>query len=171
MVASQIKFHASYLSVLLYSFGFWQFGKLGHVIAVVLWCYVPCGVLDSVIPPDAARPLRTRPHDLLRFRLRVVGASVLRAGENGEPPAAWARVVNGRRRPLASEKPERVSAMPLTIVTIASKDFLLAMLFVLAGPRKTHRPATLRCPRGRIACRPFCCRPSRHSNWLRAQLC
>ena len=57
MVASQIKFHASYLSVLLYSFGFWQFGRLGRIIAVVLWCYIPCGVLISVIPPDAARPL------------------------------------------------------------------------------------------------------------------
>ena len=57
MVASQIKFHASYLSVLLFSFGFWQLGRLGRVIAVVLWCYIPCGVLISVLPPDAARPL------------------------------------------------------------------------------------------------------------------
>ena len=57
MVASQIKFHASYLSVLLYSFGFWQFGRLGRIIAVVLWCYIPCGVLISVIPPDTARAL------------------------------------------------------------------------------------------------------------------
>jgi hypothetical protein len=57
MVASQIKFHASYLSVLLFSFGFWQLGRLGRFIAVVLWCYIPCGVLISVIPPDAARPL------------------------------------------------------------------------------------------------------------------
>jgi hypothetical protein len=57
MVASQIKFHASYLSVLLYSFGFWQFGKFGRVIAVVLWCYIPCGVLISVIPPDSAKLL------------------------------------------------------------------------------------------------------------------
>ena len=56
MVASQLKFHASYLSVLLYSFGFWQFGRLGRIIAVVLWCYIPCGVLISVMPPDAARP-------------------------------------------------------------------------------------------------------------------
>jgi hypothetical protein len=57
MVASQLKFHASYLSVLLYSLGFWQFGRLGRVIAVVLWCYIPCGVLISVIPPDTARLL------------------------------------------------------------------------------------------------------------------
>lgn len=57
MVASQIKFHASYLSVLLFSFGFWRLGGLGRVIAVVLWCYIPCGVLISVIPPDAAKPL------------------------------------------------------------------------------------------------------------------
>jgi hypothetical protein len=57
MVASQIKFHASYLSVLLFSFGFWQLGRFGRVIAVVLWCYIPCGVLISVVPPDAAKPL------------------------------------------------------------------------------------------------------------------
>jgi len=57
MVASQLKFHASYLSVLLYSLGFWQFGRLGRVIAVVLWCYIPCGVLISVIPLDTARLL------------------------------------------------------------------------------------------------------------------
>jgi len=57
MVASQIKFHASYLSALLFSFGLWQLGRLGRVIAVVLWCYIPCGVLISVMPPDAAGPL------------------------------------------------------------------------------------------------------------------
>jgi hypothetical protein len=57
MVASQIKFHASYLSALLFSFGLWRLGGLGRVIAVVLWCYIPCGVLISVIPPDAAGPL------------------------------------------------------------------------------------------------------------------
>lgn len=57
MVASQIKFHASYLSALLFSFGLWRLGGLGRVIAVVLWCYIPCGVLISVIPPDAGKPL------------------------------------------------------------------------------------------------------------------
>jgi hypothetical protein len=57
MIASQVKFHSSYLAVLLFSFGFLQFGKLGRVIAVVLWCYIPCGVLISVTPVEQARAL------------------------------------------------------------------------------------------------------------------
>jgi hypothetical protein len=36
MIASQVKFHSSYLAVLLFSFGFLQFGTLGRIIAVVL---------------------------------------------------------------------------------------------------------------------------------------
>jgi hypothetical protein len=57
MVASQVKFHASYLAVLLFSFGFLQFGRLGRIIAIVLWCYIPCGVLISVVPVEQARAL------------------------------------------------------------------------------------------------------------------
>jgi hypothetical protein len=57
MIASQVKFHASYLSVFLFSFGFLQLGKLGRVIAIVLWCYIPCGVLISVIPTESAKAL------------------------------------------------------------------------------------------------------------------
>jgi hypothetical protein len=57
MIASQIKFHSSYLGVLLFSFGFLQFGKLGRAIAITLWCYIPCGVLISVLPVDAAKTL------------------------------------------------------------------------------------------------------------------
>jgi hypothetical protein len=57
MIASQVKFHASYLAVLLFSFGFLQFGRLGRIIAFVLWCYIPCGVLISVIPVESARAL------------------------------------------------------------------------------------------------------------------
>ncbi len=57
MIASQVKFHASYLAVLLFSFGFLQFGRLGRIIAVVLWCYIPCGVLISVTPVELAQAL------------------------------------------------------------------------------------------------------------------
>jgi hypothetical protein len=57
MIASQVKFHASYLAVLLFSFGFLQFGKLGKAIAVVLWCYIPFGVLISVTPVESAKAL------------------------------------------------------------------------------------------------------------------
>jgi hypothetical protein len=57
MIASQVKFHASYLAALLFAFGFLQFGRLGRIIAVVLWCYIPCGVLISVTPVESAQPL------------------------------------------------------------------------------------------------------------------
>jgi hypothetical protein len=57
MIASQVKFHASYLAVLLFSFGFLQLGRLGRIIAIVLWCYIPCGVLISVVPVEQAKTL------------------------------------------------------------------------------------------------------------------
>ncbi len=57
MIASQVKFHASYLAVLLFSFGYLQFGKLGKAIALVLWCYIPFGVLISVTPVEQAKAL------------------------------------------------------------------------------------------------------------------
>jgi hypothetical protein len=57
MIASAIKFHSSYLGVLLFSFGFLQFGKLGRATAIALWAYIPCGVLISVMPVEQARAL------------------------------------------------------------------------------------------------------------------
>ncbi|WP_128089664.1 MULTISPECIES: hypothetical protein [Bradyrhizobium] len=57
MIASQVKFHASYFAALLFSFGFLQFGRLGRTIAVVLWCYIPFGVLISVTPVEQAKAL------------------------------------------------------------------------------------------------------------------
>jgi hypothetical protein len=57
MIASQVKFHASYLAAFLFAFGFLQFGRLGRIIAVVLWCYIPCGILISVTPVESAQAL------------------------------------------------------------------------------------------------------------------
>jgi hypothetical protein len=57
MVASQIKFHASYLATFLFSLGLLRLGGVGRLIAIVLWCYIPCGVLISVLPPDSAKLL------------------------------------------------------------------------------------------------------------------
>jgi hypothetical protein len=57
MIASQVKFHASYFAVFLFSFGFLQLGRLGRVIAVLLWLYIPCGILISVVPVESARLL------------------------------------------------------------------------------------------------------------------
>ena len=45
------------ISTLLFSFGYLQFGKLGKTIAVVLWCYIPFGVLISVTPVEQAKTL------------------------------------------------------------------------------------------------------------------
>ena len=57
MVASQIKFHASYFSIVLFGLGFWRLGKLGRLTALSLWCYVPLGVLISVTPVESAKAL------------------------------------------------------------------------------------------------------------------
>jgi hypothetical protein len=57
MVASQIKFHASDLATLLFSLGLLKLGRLGRVIAVVFWFYIPFNILISVFPTDQAKPL------------------------------------------------------------------------------------------------------------------
>lgn len=57
MALSQIKFHASHLSVLLFSFGFWKLGRLGKIAAMMLCAYIPLGVLISVVPVESAQPL------------------------------------------------------------------------------------------------------------------
>jgi hypothetical protein len=57
MMASQIKFHASYPAMLLFSVGFLRFGRLGRLTALVLWCHIPCGVLISVMPVEHAGAL------------------------------------------------------------------------------------------------------------------
>jgi hypothetical protein len=57
MIASQVKFHASYFAVFLFSFGYLQLGRLGRVIAVLLWLYIPCGILISVVPVESTRLL------------------------------------------------------------------------------------------------------------------
>jgi hypothetical protein len=57
MIASQIKFHASYLATLLFSLGFLRLGTIGRAISIVLWCYIPFGILISVVPPEQAKAL------------------------------------------------------------------------------------------------------------------
>lgn len=56
MIASQVKFHSSYLGSFLFAFGLWRLGGLGRAIAVALWIYVPFGVLISVLPIEVAPP-------------------------------------------------------------------------------------------------------------------
>jgi len=92
MIVSQVKFHASYLGVLLFAFGYLQFGRLGRVIAIALWCYIPCGVLISVVPVEEAGAL------VLGRTMFFVAAFVLSAilflsmaGAEAEPGAAAQR--------------------------------------------------------------------------------
>jgi hypothetical protein len=57
MIASQVKFHASYLATFLFALGFLRLGRMGRIISVVLWCYIPFGILISVVPPEQAKAL------------------------------------------------------------------------------------------------------------------
>ena len=75
MIASLVKFHASYLAVLLFSFGYLQFGKLGKRHRLVLWCYIPFGVLISVTPVESGQGAGARTDDLLRLCLHPVRRS------------------------------------------------------------------------------------------------
>ena len=57
MVASNLKFHASYVSVFLFAFGFYRLGGLGRVIAWLLWFgYVPLGMVTFVVPVEIVAP-------------------------------------------------------------------------------------------------------------------
>jgi hypothetical protein len=72
MIASAIKFHASYLGVLLFSFGFLQFGKLGRAIAIALGLHSLRGA-DLGDAGRAGQGAGARTNDLLRVRLHPVG--------------------------------------------------------------------------------------------------
>ena len=100
MVASQIKFHSSYLAALLFSFGFLQFGKLGRIIAFVLWAYIPCGILISVLPVEFGQNPGARTDRFLYRRFYPVGSPVLPAVKSREPER---RVDDGKDRSATSD--------------------------------------------------------------------
>jgi hypothetical protein len=54
MVASNLKFHASYLGAFLFAFGFYRSGGLGRVIA--LWLYLPLGMIAFAVPVEIVTP-------------------------------------------------------------------------------------------------------------------
>jgi len=57
MIASNLKFHASYLALFLFAFGYYKEGGLGRWIARILWFfYIPLGIVISVLPIEAVRP-------------------------------------------------------------------------------------------------------------------
>lgn len=57
MVASNLKFHLSYVGAFLFAFGFYRLGGLGRVIAFLLWFgYVPLGMITFVVPVEIVVP-------------------------------------------------------------------------------------------------------------------
>jgi hypothetical protein len=57
MIASNLKFHASYLGSFLFAFGFYRLGGLGRVIAWLLWLgYLPLGMITFVVPVEIVTP-------------------------------------------------------------------------------------------------------------------
>ena len=58
MAASSVKFHSSYVALVLFAFGFRLWGGLGRVIAWGVWLvYLPLGLLIFMTPPEVVRPL------------------------------------------------------------------------------------------------------------------
>jgi hypothetical protein len=56
MVLSNVKFHSSYLALVLFSLGFLREGGLGRLIAWVLWLYVALELVSRVMPAEYGRP-------------------------------------------------------------------------------------------------------------------
>jgi hypothetical protein len=57
MLVSNVKFHASYVGVFLFAFGFYRLGGLARVIAWLLWLgYVPLGMITFVVPVETVAP-------------------------------------------------------------------------------------------------------------------
>lgn len=56
MIASNVKFHASYLALVLFSIGFLREGGLARVIAWLLWLYILVELVSRVMPVEHSRP-------------------------------------------------------------------------------------------------------------------
>jgi hypothetical protein len=56
-VASNLKFHGTYVATFLFAFGFYRLGGLGRFIAFLLWFgYVPLGMITFAVPTDITAP-------------------------------------------------------------------------------------------------------------------
>jgi hypothetical protein len=119
MIASQVKFHASYLAALLFAFGFLQFGRLGRIIAVVLWCYIPCGVLISVTPVESAQPL------VLGRTIFFVFAFILSAVLFFTQPGSSLQNTSGQ----PSDNGQRSTPCPLRSLPLSAGPFLRCFSF------------------------------------------
>ena len=56
-VASNLKFHGTYVGSLLFAFGLYRLGGLGRVVAYLLWFgYLPLGMITFAVPTATAGP-------------------------------------------------------------------------------------------------------------------
>ena len=92
MVASNLKFHASYVGVFLFAFGFYRLGGLGRVIAWLLWFgYVPLGMITFVVPVEIVAPFALARTALFVLGFALGGIYFLRDKETPAPVAAEAQ--------------------------------------------------------------------------------
>lgn len=57
MIASNVKFHASYLALALFSIGFLREGGLARAVAWLLWLYIAVELVSRVMPVEYGRTL------------------------------------------------------------------------------------------------------------------
>jgi hypothetical protein len=58
MIVSSVKFHCSYIGLVLFSVGYWKQGSLGKLIGGLLaFGYVPLGILIMALPVEAVKPV------------------------------------------------------------------------------------------------------------------
>jgi hypothetical protein len=86
MVASNLKFHASYLGAFLFAFGFYRLGGLGRVIAWLLWLYVPLGMIAFAVPVEIVTPFALARTVFFILAFALGGIYFLR--DKGAPSAA-----------------------------------------------------------------------------------
>ena len=100
MVASNLKFHASYVSVFLFAFGFYRLGGLGRVIAWLLWFgYVPLGMITFVVPIEIVAPFALARTAFFVLGFALGGIYFLR---DKETPAATVAAANERNKEEAA---------------------------------------------------------------------
>ncbi|HEY8024328.1 MAG TPA: hypothetical protein VIF60_07170 [Burkholderiaceae bacterium] len=58
MVLTLVKFHCSYVGLVLFAFGYWKQGALGRTVAGLLaFGYVPLGILMMALPVEIVKPV------------------------------------------------------------------------------------------------------------------
>lgn len=78
MLASRVKFHASYLSIFLFAIGVWRLGDRFRLLGLGLFAYVPLGIIISAVPVEAA-PLLVMARTVF-FAVGFVLAAILFSG-------------------------------------------------------------------------------------------